>query len=72
MTKKNYKHLSEAGRLKIYALLFEGHSLQKIAESISRFKSTIYRELPSELLYQVGIYFSPSDILNLIKSNKEF
>ncbi len=45
MTKKNYKHLSETERLKIYALLFEGYSLQKIAESISRHKSTIYREL---------------------------
>ena len=45
MTGRRYKHLSEAERLKIYALLFEGYSLQKIAEIIGRHKSTLYREL---------------------------
>ena len=45
MTVRKYKHLKEDDRLKIYELLFEGCSLQTIAERIGYHKSTIYREL---------------------------
>ena len=45
MTKKKHRHINETERLKIYELLFEGHSLQQIGESIGRHKSTTYREL---------------------------
>lgn len=45
MTARRYKHLRETDRLKIYELLFEGCSLQGIADRIGFHKSTIYREL---------------------------
>lgn len=44
MSQKKYRHINEAERLKIYKLLFEGHSLQTIANHLGRHKSTIYRE----------------------------
>lgn len=45
MSKKKYKHLSEVDRLRIYEMLCEGFSLQKIAMCVGYRKSTIYRDL---------------------------
>ena len=42
---RTYKHIKETDRLRIYDLLLEGESLQKISQEIGFHKATIYREL---------------------------
>jgi IS30 family transposase len=42
---KNYKHIKETNRLRIYALILEGQSIERISQEIGAHRSTIYREL---------------------------
>lgn len=42
---KQYHHIKEEDRLRIYELLLEGQSIQTIARQIGFHKSTLYREL---------------------------
>jgi len=42
---KQYKHLSQAKREQVAQMYWDGKSLGKIAEALSRDKSTISREL---------------------------
>lgn len=42
---KNYKHIKETNRLRIYALILEGQSIERISQEIGVHRSTIYREL---------------------------
>ena len=42
---KCYRHIQPKDRLKIYELLFQGHSILEIAQEISFHRSTLYREL---------------------------
>lgn len=42
---KNYKHIKETNRLRIYALILEGQSIERISQEVGVHRSTIYREL---------------------------
>jgi transposase, IS30 family len=42
---KCYRHIQPSDRLKIYELLFQGHSIDGIAQEIGFHRSTLYREL---------------------------
>jgi IS30 family transposase len=42
---KHYRHIQPSDRLKIYELLFDGHAISAIAETIGYHKAIIYREL---------------------------
>ncbi|MGV8949002.1 MAG: helix-turn-helix domain-containing protein [Candidatus Paracaedibacter sp.] len=40
---KNYKHIKETNRLRIYSLILEGQSIEKISQEVGVDRSTIYR-----------------------------
>ena len=42
---KNYKHIKENDRLRIYELILEGESIERISKEVGFHKATIYREL---------------------------
>ena len=42
---KNYKHIKETNRPRVYALILEGQSIERISQEIGVHRSTIYREL---------------------------
>ena len=47
----------------------EGYEIEGLA--LATTESQPIGMLPNEVLYQIAIYLSPSDIINLIKSNKK-
>lgn len=48
----------------------EGYEIEGLA--LTTTESQPIGMLPNELLYEIAVYLSPSDIINLIKSNKQF
>ena len=65
-----YKHLAESERYQIFALLKAGHTVAAIAQQLCRHRSTLYREIKRNLVFDPNpkrAGYSPSRAQNLAR-----